>query len=135
LRGTAESRRAVAERFAHALSSGDGLQLAELLTEDVGVWSDGGGKASAARRPLIGRGKVLTFLVGLHRTAQITRRTRDLSLGIEDVNCEPALVVRINQRVESIFVLSIDNEAVTGIRIVRNPDKLAHIERRLGMVH
>ncbi len=46
------------------------LELTALLAEDVGMWSDGGGKASAARRPLIGRDQVLNFLVGLHRTAQ-----------------------------------------------------------------
>ena len=135
LTGTAESRRAVAERFARALSSGDGLELAGLLADDVGVWSDGGGKASAARRPLVGRDEVLRFLIGLHRTAQTADRRRDYSLGIEEVNGEPALVVRNNQRLESIFVLSIDDEAVIAIRVVRNPDKLAHIDRQLGTVH
>ncbi len=34
------------------------------------MWSDGGGKATAARRPLLGREQVLNFLVGLHRTAE-----------------------------------------------------------------
>ena len=55
LTGTAQSRRAIAERFARAFSSGDGSELTALLATDVGLWSDGGGKASAARRPLIGR--------------------------------------------------------------------------------
>jgi RNA polymerase sigma-70 factor (ECF subfamily) len=70
LTGTAQSRRAVAERFALALSSGDGSALVALLTRDVAVWSDGGGKASSAQRPLIGRDQVLNFLIGLRRTAQ-----------------------------------------------------------------
>lgn len=133
LTGTPESRRAVAERFARALSSGDGLELAGLLADDVGVWSDGGGKASAARRPLAGRDEVLKFLIGLHRTAQTAGRPRDYSLGIEEVNGEPALVVRNNQRLESIFVLSVDGEAVTAIRVLRNPDKLSHIDRQLTL--
>ena len=46
--GTAQSRRDVAARFARAFSSGDGSELANLLAADVGMWSDGGGKASAA---------------------------------------------------------------------------------------
>ena len=90
-----------------------------------------GGKASAARRPLVGRDEVLNFLVGLHRTAQTAGVVRDVSLGIEDVNSEPALVVRVGQRLESIFVLSIDDHTISGIRVVRNPDKLAHIDRQL----
>jgi len=96
------------------------------------MWSDGGGKAFAARRPLIGRDEVLNFLIGLHRTAEIAGAAGDASLRIEDVNSEPALVVRVGQRLESIFVFSIDDDdAISAIRVVRNPDKLAHIDRRL----
>src|ERR671937_2950416 len=43
LTGTAQSRRAVAERFARAFSSGDVDELTALLAKDVGMWSDGGG--------------------------------------------------------------------------------------------
>jgi RNA polymerase sigma-70 factor (ECF subfamily) len=135
LSGTAESRRAVAERFARAFSSGDGSELAALLAKDVGMWSDGGGKASAARRPLIGRDQVLNFLLGLHRTAQTLGVAPDVSLQIEEVNCEPALVVRVGASLESIFVFSVEDGAVSGIRVVRNPDKLARIDRQLTTLH
>jgi RNA polymerase sigma-70 factor (ECF subfamily) len=135
LTGTTESRRAIAERFAQAFSSGDGAALTVLLARDVGMWSDGGGKASAARRPLSGRNQVLNFLIGLRRTAQTAGITRDVSLRIEDVNSEPALIVRIGPRLESIFVFSIDDDTISGIRVVRNPDKLAHIDRQLTTVH
>jgi RNA polymerase sigma-70 factor, ECF subfamily len=135
LTGTAQSRRAIAERFARAFSSGDGSELTALLANDVGVWSDGGGKASAARRPLIGRDTVLNFLLGLHRTAHIAGLARSVSLAIEDINSEPALVVRVAQRLESIFVLSITDGAVAAIRVVRNPDKLARIDRLLTTLH
>jgi RNA polymerase sigma-70 factor (ECF subfamily) len=134
LTGTAQSRRAAAERFTLAFSSGNGSELAALLAKDVGVWSDGGGKASAARRPLLGRDRVLNFLIGLHRTAQVAGGA-DVSLRIEDVNAELALVIRVGQRLESIFVLSIDDDVISGIRVVRNPDKLAHIDRQLTTVH
>ena len=109
--------------------------LTALLAGDVGMWSDGGGKASAARRPLAGRDQVLNFLIGLRRTAQTAGLTRDVSLRIEEVNSEPALIVRIGLRLESIFVFSIDEGAISGIRVVRNPDKLAHIDRQLTTVH
>ena len=131
LTGTPESRRAVAERFARAFSSGDGSELSRLLAADVGVWSDGGGKATAARRPVLGRDRVLQFLLGLHRTEIERAKLRDVLLRIEDVNSEPALIIRVGARLESIFVFSIDGDTVSGIRVVRNPDKLAHIDRRL----
>jgi RNA polymerase sigma-70 factor (ECF subfamily) len=135
LTGSPESRRAIAERFARAFSTGDGSELTALLARDVGMWSDGGGKAIAARRPLIGRDEVLNFLLGLHRTAQRTDLIHEVSGHIEDVNSEPALVVRVRQRLESIFVLSIEDGAISGIRVIRNPDKLVHIDRRLTTLH
>jgi RNA polymerase sigma-70 factor (ECF subfamily) len=136
LNGTSLSRRAIAERFTRAFSSGDGSELTMLLAKDVSMWSDGGGKASAARRPLVGRDQVVNFLIGLHRTAQTAGLTlRDVSLTIEDVNSEPALVLRVGQRLESIFVFSIDEDAISEIRVVRNPDKLAHIDRKLTTLH
>ena len=103
-----------------------------MLAKDVGMWSDGGGKASAARRPLIGRDEVTNLLVGLYRTAQIAGVVvRDVLLSIEDVNSEPALVVRIGTRLESLFVFETYGDTITGIRVVRNPDKLARIDRQL----
>jgi RNA polymerase sigma-70 factor (TIGR02957 family) len=135
LTGTAQSRRAVAERFARAFSAGDGAELTALLAADVEVWSDGGGKASAARRPLIGRDQVLNFLIGLHRAAHATGVARDVSLEIEDVNSEAALVLRVGPRLESVFVFSVEGDAICGIRVVRNPDKLARIDRRLATLH
>jgi RNA polymerase sigma-70 factor, ECF subfamily len=133
--GTAEARRAIAERFARALSTGNASELTGLLTSDVGMWSDGGGKATAARRPLVGRDEVLKFLVGLHRIGETTGRIRDASLTMEDINSEPALVLRVSGQMESIFVLSIDDDAISGIRVVRNPDKLARIDRQLNTLH
>ena len=135
LTGTAESRRAVAERFARAFSLGDAAGLTALLTSDIGMWSDGGGKATAARRPLLGRERVLNFLVGLHRIAETAGLLDSASLTIEDVNSEPALVLRLQGKLESIFVLSIDGDVICGIRVVRNPDKLAHIEHQLTTLH
>ena len=131
LSGTPRSRRAVAERFARAFATGDGSALTALLATDVGMWSDGGGKATAARRPLVGRDQVLNFLIGVQRTAETAGLTREASLTIEDVNSEPALVLRVGQRLESVFVLSIEDQTISAIRVVRNPDKLAHIDRKL----
>jgi hypothetical protein len=122
--------RELAERFTKAFSSGDGSALTTLLAEDVGLWSDGGGKASAARRALMGRDEVLNFLLGLYRT---TRKAgiADVSIRIIEANEEPAIVLRAAGRLASVFVVSIDHDRVSGIRVVRNPDKLAYIDHQL----
>lgn len=135
LTGTPASRRAVAERFARAFAAGDASELTTLLASDVGMWSDGGGKAGAARRPLMGRDQVLNFLIGLHRVGHATGVVQQASLEFHDVNSEPALVLRVGERLESLFVLSIADESVSAIRVVRNPDKLARIDRQLTTLH
>lgn len=75
---------------------------------------------------------MLNFLVGIYRAAQNTGMVRDVSLSIEDVNSEPAIVVRVGRRLESLFVFSVENTEITGIRVVRNPDKLTRIDRQLA---
>jgi RNA polymerase sigma factor (sigma-70 family) len=132
LTGSAPSRRAIAERFTRAFASADAPDLAALLAKDVGVWTDGGGKASAARRPIVGRERVLNFLVGLHRTAQTSGSAVTLSLTVDEINAEPALIIRNAERLEAIYVFTIDGDTILGIRIIRNPDKLARVERQLA---
>ena len=132
--GTPASRRAVADRFAAALKAGDAVTLTSLLARDVGLWSDGGGKVSAARRPLAGRDEVLNFLTGLHRVAVTSGLLAQISLTVDEVNGEPALLQRIGGRLDAVHVLSVAEGAVEGLRIVRNPEKLAYIERQLGGV-
>jgi RNA polymerase sigma-70 factor, ECF subfamily len=129
--GDPEAKRETAKRFVAALTAHDASALTDLLAEDVGFWGDGGGKVTAARRPLQGRDAVLNLLLGLHRILQAQGLAPSLSFEIVDVNFEPALVVRIAGRLDSIYALSIDGGAIDAIRVVRNPDKLAFIERQL----
>ncbi len=135
LTGSPESRRAVAEKFTRAFASGDASQLTSLLAADVGMWSDGGGKASAARHPVFGRDAVANVLTGIYRTARTAGLLSAVSLQMENVNAEPALVIRVDGRLESLFVFSVEDGAISGIRVVRNPDKLARIDRQLTTRH
>ena len=131
LTGTSSSRRDVANRFAHALLSGDNARLKEMLTADVGLWSDGGGKVLAARRPLLGQDEVVKFLIGLYRTAFSRIGSRG-SLELTEVNEEPAFLARVGNQLDSVYVISIEAGLVSGLRIIRNPDKLAYIESQLA---
>jgi RNA polymerase sigma-70 factor (TIGR02957 family) len=122
----------VLRRFSEALKDGDARALTDLLTENVGFWSDGGGKVAAARRPLVGRDEVLNLLVGLHRTALAGGAYAAASFALHEVNGEQALLISAAGRLESVFVLSIDDDRITALRIVRNPDKLRYIARQLA---
>jgi len=130
LTGTSSSRRDVASQFARALLSGDSDRLKDMLTADVGLWSDGGGKVLAARRPLLGRDEVAKFLIGLYRTA-FSRIGPSGSLELTEVNGEPAFLARVGKHLDSVYVVSIEDQLISGLRIIRNPDKLAYIESQL----
>ena len=67
--GRADTERVI-ERFMAATSSGDLQGLMDVLAPDVVVLSDGGGKVSAAHRPVVTADKVARLLIGL--TTQAT---------------------------------------------------------------
>jgi len=131
-RDTVEAKRSLVGRFARALRDGDAEALTSVLAEDVGFWSDGGGKVLAARRPVFGRDNVVNVLIGIRRTAPSAGVQLDaVSLDIVDVNGEPALLLRVTERLDSVYALTMADDAIGAIHIVRNPDKLRFLERQL----
>jgi RNA polymerase sigma-70 factor (ECF subfamily) len=120
-------------RFVSALQAGDAGALTGLLAEDVGFWGDGGGKVVAARHPLFGRDAVVNLLVGIRRTAPAAGIPLDrVSLDVVDVNNGPAVLVRVDGRLDSVYACEVGRGRITGIRVVRNPDKLAYIAHQLA---
>jgi RNA polymerase sigma-70 factor, ECF subfamily len=111
----------VTERFLTAAASGEVADLMALLAPDV-VWTaDGGGKLSAARRPIVGAEKVLKLLGGMVRMGEAMPGLR-----FEPVvsNGAPAVVVRTDERLEGMFLFEVADGLITHIFAVRNPDKL-----------
>jgi RNA polymerase sigma-70 factor (TIGR02957 family) len=111
-------------RFLEATLSGDVPALEGMLAEDVVAWADGGGKAMAARRPLVGRAEVLRHLLALTRYAQRIR------IAAEVVNGEPALVLYLDGLLSGVTVVEFEGDRVTAIRSIANPDKLAFLKKQ-----
>jgi RNA polymerase sigma-70 factor (TIGR02957 family) len=131
-RDDARRKRELVGRFLAALRDGDAAGFTSVLTADVALWSDGGGKVLAARRPIFGRDHVIQLMVGIRRTA--SSMGYDLSqwaIQIVDVNGEPALAQRVAGRVDSIYTFEFVADGITALRIVRNPDKLRYIAQQL----
>ncbi|MFI6684737.1 RNA polymerase sigma-70 factor [Streptomyces sp. NPDC050485] len=108
-------------RFLQAAQGGDLGALTELLAEDVVAWSDGGGKVTAARRPVTGRKKVLAFLTGLLNKYELE------GFEVLDINGAPALSITADGQ-RQIGVLSFRDGRIDGIYAVRNPDKLTRLD-------
>jgi RNA polymerase sigma-70 factor (ECF subfamily) len=118
-----EERQRVAERFFAALA-GDAPDVAALLAEDVVMTGDGGGKAPALARPLVGADRVARFWLNLGRQgARIGGQIEPAT-----VNGQPGAVLR-NRRGEIVSVIALDvvGGSVAAIRSVVNPDKLRHL--------
>lgn len=117
----AETARITTE-FMTAAAGGDIATVLSMLAPDV-VWTaDSGGKASAARRPIIGADKVARSVVGLLRQgAQLP----DVRMDLVVCNSAPALMLYTADRLEGVFTVEIVNGLITNFYAMRNPDKLA----------
>jgi len=115
--------REVLERFREAAGTGDMDRLLALLSRDVVLHSDGGGKAPAFPRPIYGPDTVArTIAQGLKTLMSLNPVQR-----IMQVNGEPGIVSFVNGQPHSVFTLDVNEEHVEAIFIVTNPSKLSHL--------
>ncbi|GLI03477.1 RNA polymerase sigma-70 factor [Phytohabitans aurantiacus] len=122
-----ESRRAL-EAFRRAVETGDLQSLVDQLAPDVVMLGDGGGVVQAVVRPIVGYDKVSRLLsVGLPRIAGLA------SVEPAQVNGGPALIVRLDGKVDNVVAVRIDDGLISGLYIVRNPEKLSRIERETAV--
>jgi RNA polymerase sigma-70 factor (ECF subfamily) len=123
-RATRAEQEALAARFAAALAARDQQALLGLLAPDARLLSDGGGKALAALRPILGVDKVVRFFLGILRDPALDT----LSLEPGWINGAPGFVLRdAAGAVHSAAALEIADGRICAIYSVRNPDKLRHL--------
>jgi len=115
------------ERFLAAARGGDVAGLAELLAADVTSWADGGGRVSVARRPVVGRDRVIRYLVG-----GITRFGAGLDAAVVEVNGLPAVLGTAGGAVVGVLAPDLADGRITALRIVANPAKLEFLRRGLS---
>ena len=117
-------REKLAARFFDALRDGDLDGLRELLAADVQLVADGGGKAPAFARSVIGADNVarvlaLNFPVLVKIDATVEPR---------ELNGQPGAIFRDrNDKVVGTVTLDVLGGRIQTIRAVLNPDKLGHM--------
>lgn len=118
---TAETEQVAASFFA-AAAGGDLQDLMDLLAPDVVLLSDGGGKAKAALRPIVGADKVARFLLGI--------RPADGDFDVEwrSVNGTPSAIIHLGGRLDSVATGVVADGKVVRLYLVRNPDKLTGLQ-------
>jgi RNA polymerase sigma-70 factor (ECF subfamily) len=115
----------LAAAFFEASRSGDMSVLQGLLAEDVAVYADGGGKRPAAYKPFVGKQDVLAVFAAL---ARLLERNPGSLVGYRMINGLPGFVTREADGMLQTTALLIEEDRVAGIYVVRNPDKLRHLE-------
>lgn len=118
-----ESRRLI-EGFLQAADTGAVDILEQLLAEDIVVYGDGGGKAPAARKPIIGREAAARVLKGGLRFVPA-----DAKFKMVEINGAPALMWGNDTQVYGVMQISVSGGLVREIHAIFNPDKLQHLVR------
>ncbi|WP_448626910.1 RNA polymerase sigma-70 factor [Geodermatophilus sp. URMC 64] len=115
--------REVTERLLAAAVGGDVESLLAAMSPGVVLVSDGGGKVSAARRPIVGADKVARFLAGVGPQAA----DLGLRIGFADINGAPAVVAWTDAGPYMALQLVLVDGLVDRVFFMGNPDKLAGI--------
>lgn len=117
-----ERKRQIGAEFVDALRRLDIEKMMSMMTSDVTVQSDGGGKAQAARRPIIGADRVARFLIGIS--------SADFALSPVPINGQPGLVVMLNDEPFAAVSYEVTDDRISDIFIWTNPDKLTSFQGR-----
>lgn len=119
---TREQQRGMTLRFIAAAAEGDMSPLLAMLADDVTAWSDGGGKVAAALNPVQGKDRVFRFLDGVRRKEPVG------AIDVAEINGQPGVIFRSpGGRISNVLQLELRDGLISGIYIIRNPDKLASI--------
>ncbi|MGW6500191.1 RNA polymerase sigma-70 factor [Nonomuraea angiospora] len=119
----AETRDAL-EAFQRAVETGDLQRLLDILAPDVVLLADGGGIKQAALAPVVGADMVASVFERIRPTQ---------SVQAAQVNGYPALVLRLDGEIDTVMAVRIEEGLITGLYAVRNPEKLARMERETAL--
>jgi RNA polymerase sigma-70 factor (ECF subfamily) len=117
-----EQARKIVRQFLRATSTGEMSDLLALLTEDATLYTDGGGKVSAAGRPIHSADHVSRLFIGVRRKSPGTVDYR-----LAHINGRLGALGYIDGRVDRAISFDFKGERLSAIYMVRNPEKLSHL--------
>lgn len=120
------THRALLEKFLVATQTGNHDALLALLAEDARLTADSGGKVTSLLKPLESPARIARFISRIteHFGALFTYR-------IATINGRAALLRLQGDTLESVHLIETDGQHITDVYLVRNPDKLAHLQHTI----
>jgi RNA polymerase sigma-70 factor (ECF subfamily) len=122
-----EVQRRLVDGFLRAVSEGDVEGLRALLADDVVAHGDGGGKATAGRKDLVGSDVVARFFIGISKKAPA-----GATFYIEEINNALGLLVFANGTLYDVTSFAFDGDRIAEITSVLNPEKLRWVRARVN---
>ncbi len=105
--------------FKKAWEAKDIEALISLLDPDATVTADGGGRVSAALRPIEGGEQIAHYVVDI-----AGRAPSNLAILERTVNGQPGLVAQLDGVTVTVFAFDVAGDRIKHIWAIRNPDKL-----------
>jgi RNA polymerase sigma-70 factor (ECF subfamily) len=113
------------ERFLAAADAGDLEGLEQLLAEDASLYSDGGGRVVAARKPLFGAARIARVVAAITRKQ---KRHGPFDARLVKVNGQPGRILRTaDGAIWDVLTIDVVDGRIQAVRVIRNPDKLTHV--------
>jgi RNA polymerase sigma-70 factor (ECF subfamily) len=110
----------IVRQFRHACATGNVEELMAVLHADATLVSDGGGKAIAATRPVLGADRIAKFMLGYAGKLHWSESHFELVT----VNGTPGLLLRHPIAGDGTYSFDIVGGRIRAIYVMRNPDKL-----------
>ncbi len=121
-----DKHRELLGRFIEAAKEGNLANMRALMSDDVQLVSDGGGKAKSFMHILKGAGRVAGVFWTLEH-----RYPAEVFYKIALVNGEPGLLRYVRGTLESVQSFIVDDGRIVAAFIMRNPDKLVSVPQSI----
>lgn len=121
-----DKHRELLGKFIQAARQGSLADMRALMSDDVQLVADGGGKVKSFMHVLKGAGRVAGVFWTLEHKFPL-----QVSYKIALVNGEPGLLRFVQGKLESVQSFIVDNDRIVAVFIMRNPEKLVSVPQAL----
>lgn len=113
---------AYVEKFVSSLQCGDAQGMLEVLKTDAILKADGGGKATTAIHPIYSVDRIIRLFFGIGK-----KFSEEYNVDYKMVNGAPGVIVKVNNKVTYVLSFTFENEKISNIYMMVNPEKLMHL--------
>ena len=112
----------VLQRFLTALAAEDAAGVLAVLAPDVTWTSDGGGKVTAARKPIVGPERIVRALLAFERKGRGIGERR-----LATLNGRPGYVTLLHGQLLSATTIAVEDGRIVAFYSTFNPEKLRYV--------